>query len=430
MNRTDYPMTTLPTLPSGARITPEFQEELHTLYRELHGMPELSMQEHQTAALIIARMKGLGYETFVSGGTGVVAIMVNGDGPVVGFRADTDGLPVAEETGLEYASSARGTLPDGTEVPVMHACGHDTHITCAIGAATLLAGSRDTWSGTVVFLFQPGEETAEGAFAMVADGLWDRAPAPEVIFGQHVWSGRTGEVEVSTGPAMAMADSWRVTVHGRGGHGSRPEETIDPVLLAAHMVVRIQSIVSREVHPQNSVVVTIASFHAGVKENIIPGKAEFTVNVRNLDVGVREKVLAALRRVIAAEARASGAPEPEILEMYTFPLLFNDPEATEALKTALAAVLGKDKIIDRPAQMGSEDFGHLPDAIGVPGVYWFFGGMPHELVNGDIPVPSNHSAFFAPVIEPTLTTGVTAAFTAIMSRVGTQRGSADPTKIL
>jgi len=413
-------MTTLPTLPGGARITPEFQEELHTLYRELHGMPELSMQEHQTAALIIARMKGLGYETFVSGGTGVVAIMLNGDGPVVGFRADTDGLPVAEDTGLEYASSARGTLPDGTEVPIMHACGHDTHITSAIGAATLLAGSRDTWSGTVVFLFQPGEETAEGAVAMIADGLWDRAPTPEVIFGQHVWSGRTGEVEVSTGPAMAMADSWRVTVHGRGGHGSRPEETIDPVLLAAHMVVRIQSIVSREVHPQNSVVVTIASFHAGVKENIIPAKAEFTVNVRNLDVGVREKVLAALRRVIAAEARASGAPEPEIKEMYTFPLLFNDPEATEALKTALAAVLGKDKIIDRPAQMGSEDFGHLPDAIGVPGVYWFFGGMPDELVNGDVPVPSNHSPFFAPVIEPTLTTGVAAAFTAIMSRVGTQ----------
>lgn len=416
-NGTEYQMT---TLPGGARITPEFQEELHTLYRELHGMPELSMQEHQTAALIIARMKGLGYETFVSGGTGVVAIMLNGDGPVVGFRADTDGLPVAEDTGLEYASSARGTLPDGTEVPVMHACGHDTHITSAIGAATLLAGSRDTWSGTVVFLFQPGEETAEGAVAMVADGLWDRAPAPEVIFGQHVSSGRTGEVEVSTGPAMAMADSWRVTVHGRGGHGSRPEETIDPVLLAAHMVVRIQSIVSREVHPQNSVVVTIASFHAGVKENIIPAKAEFTVNVRNLDVGVREKVLAALRRVIAAEARASGAPEPEIKEMYTFPLLFNDPEATEALKTALAAVLGKDKIIDRPAEMGSEDFGHLPDAIGVPGVYWFFGGMPDELVNGDVPVPSNHSPFFAPVIEPTLTTGVTAAFTAIMSRVGTQ----------
>jgi len=413
-------MTTLPTLPGGARITPEFQEELHTLYRELHGMPELSMQEHQTAALIIARMKGLGYETFVSGGTGMVAIMLNGDGPVVGFRADTDGLPVAEDTGLEYASSARGTLPDGTEVPIMHACGHDTHITSAIGAATLLAGSRDTWSGTVVFLFQPGEETAEGAVAMIADGLWDRAPTPEVIFGQHVWSGRTGEVEVSTGPAMAMADSWRVTVHGRGGHGSRPEETIDPVLLAAHMVVRIQSIVSREVHPQNSVVVTIASFHAGVKENIIPAKAEFTVNVRNLDVGVREKVLAALRRVIAAEARASGAPEPEIKEMYTFPLLFNDPEATEALKTALAAVLGKDKIIDRPAQMGSEDFGHLPDAIGVPGVYWFFGGMPDELVNGDVPVPSNHSPFFAPVIEPTLTTGVAAAFTAIMSRVGTQ----------
>lgn len=414
-------MTTLPTLPGGVRITPEFQTDLQTMYRTLHGRPELSMQEHQTAAFIVSRMKGLGYETFVIGGTGVVAIMLNGDGAVVGFRADIDGLPIAEETGLEYSSSARGTLPDGTEVPVMHACGHDTHITSAIGAATLLAGSRDIWSGTVVFLFQPGEETAEGAVAMVADGLWDRAPKPEVIFGQHVWSGRTGEVEVSTGPAMALADSWRVTVHGRGGHGSRPEETIDPVLLAAHMVVRIQSIVSREVHPQNSAVVTIASFHAGVKENIIPAEAEFTVNVRNLDVDVREKVLAALRRVIAAEARASGAPEPEIKEMYTFPLLINDPVATEALKTALAAVLGAAKVIDRPAQMGSEDFGHLSDAIGVPCVYWFFGGMSDELVKGDAPVPTNHSPLFAPVLEPTLTTGVTAAFTAIMSRVGVAR---------
>ena len=413
-------MTTLPALSGGARITPELQEDLHTLYRGLHGTPELSMQEHQTAALITARMEGIGYETFISGGTGVVAILRNGDGPVVGFRADIDALPVAEDTGLEYASNARGTLADGTEVPVMHACGHDTHITCAIGAATLLAGSRHTWSGTVVFLFQPGEETAAGALAMVADGLWDRAPEPEVIFGQHVWPGRTGEVEISTGPAMAMADSWRVTVHGRGGHGSRPEETIDPVVLAAHMVVRIQSIVSREVHPQKSAVVTIGSFHAGLKENIIPAKAEFTVNVRNLDAGVRVKVLAALQRIIVAEATASGAPEPEIEELYTFPLLVNDPEATESLKTALAAVLGEEKVIDRPAQMGSEDFGHLPDAIGVPGVYWFFGGMPDEVVDGDAPVPSNHSPFFAPVIEPTLGTGVTAAFTAIMSRVGIQ----------
>lgn len=406
--------TTVPEIPAALR------EDLHTLYRHLHGAPELSMQEHGTAGLIEQRMEALGCETFRCGGTGVVAVLRNGEGPVVGFRADTDALPVAEDTGLDYASTARGVLPDGTEVPVMHACGHDTHITSAVGAATLLAGARDAWAGTVVFLFQPGEETAEGAMAMLQDGLWDRAPRPEIVYGQHVWPGRAGQVELTSGPAMAMADGWKVTVHGRGGHGSRPEDTIDPVVLAAHMVVRIQSIVSREIPAQQAAVITIASFHAGLKENIIPAVAEFTVNVRNLDAEVREQVLAALRRVIRGEAVTSGAPEPRIDEIYTFPLLVNDPAETDALRTVLGAALGPENVLDRPAQMGSEDFGHLPDAIGVPGVYWFFGGMPDEAVDGDTPVPTNHSPFFAPVLEPTLGTGVTAAVSAILSRVGTR----------
>ncbi|MEX5260921.1 amidohydrolase [Kocuria sp. CPCC 205263] len=406
--------TTLPEIPA------ELREDLHTLYRHLHGAPELSMQEHTTAELIRARMDALGCETFVCGGTGVVAVLRNGEGPVVGFRADTDALPVAEDTGLDYASTARGVLPDGTEVPVMHACGHDTHITSAVGAATLLAGNRDAWAGTVVFLFQPGEETAEGAMAMLQDGLWDRAPRPEIVYGQHVWPGRAGQVELTSGPAMAMADGWKVTVHGRGGHGSRPEDTIDPVVLAAHMVVRIQSIVSREIPAQQAAVITIASFHAGLKENIIPAVAEFTVNVRNLDADVREQVLAALRRVIRGEAVTSGAPEPRIDEIYTFPLLVNDPAETDSLRAVLGAALGAENVLDRPAQMGSEDFGHLPDAIGVPGVYWFFGGMSDEAVDGDAPVPTNHSPFFAPVVEPTLSTGVTAAVSAILSRVGTR----------
>jgi amidohydrolase len=408
-------MTT--TLPE---ISAELREDLHALYRHLHGAPELSMQEHATAELIRTRMDALGCETFVCGGTGVVAVLRNGEGPVVGFRADTDALPVAEDTGLDYASTARGVLPDGTEVPVMHACGHDTHITSAIGAAALLAGNRDAWAGTVVFLFQPGEETAEGALAMLQDGLWDRAPRPEIVYGQHVWPGRAGQVELTSGPAMAMADGWKVTVHGRGGHGSRPEDTIDPVVLAAHMVVRIQSIVSREIPAQQAAVITIASFHAGLKENIIPAVAEFTVNVRNLDADVREQVLAALRRVIRGEAVTSGAPEPRIDEIYTFPLLVNDPAETDSLRTVLGAALGAENVLDRPAQMGSEDFGHLPDAIGVPGVYWFFGGMSDEAVDGDAPVPTNHSPFFAPVVEPTLSTGVTAAVSAILSRVGTR----------
>lgn len=411
-------MTVSPgTLPE---LSAELRADLHTLYRRLHGAPELSMQEHATAELIRQRMEALGCKTFVCGGTGVVAVLRNGEGPVVGFRADTDALPVAEDTGLDYASTARGVLPDGTEVPLMHACGHDTHITSAVGAATLLAGNRGAWAGTVVFLFQPGEETAEGALAMLRDGLWDRAPRPEIVYGQHVWPGRAGQVELTSGPAMAMADSWKVTVHGRGGHGSRPEDTIDPVVLAAYMVVRIQSIVSREIAAQQAAVITIASFHAGLKENIIPAVAEFTVNVRNLDADVREQVLAALRRVIRGEAVTSGAPEPRIDEIYTFPLLVNDPAETDSLRTVLGAALGAENVLERPAQMGSEDFGHLPGAIEVPGVYWFFGGMSDETVDGDAPVPTNHSPFFAPVLEPTLSTGVRAAVSAILSRVGTR----------
>ncbi|MUL41304.1 amidohydrolase [Streptomonospora sp. PA3] len=407
-------MTADPTAPT---IAPELRERLHELYKHLHRHPELSMQEHRTAELIDRHMSGLGYRTFPCAGTGVVAVLENGDGPVVGFRADIDGLPVAEETGLDYASTDRG-VRDGAEVPTMHACGHDTHIACAIGAATLLADARESWAGTVVFLFQPGEETAVGARAMVDDGLWDRAPRPEIVYGQHVWSGRAGTVEITPGPAMSMADSWRVTVYGRGGHGSRPEDTIDPVVLAAHMVVRVQSVVAREVPAQQAAVVTVGTFHAGVKENIIPDKAEFTLNVRNLDAGVRDRLLSALRRAIDGEAAASGAPRPEVTELYTFPLLVNDPAETAALTADLQKALGADRVADRSAKMGSEDFGVLPDAIGVPGVYWFFGGMPDEVVDSGGPVPANHSPQFGPALEPTLTTGVTAAYTAIMSRVG------------
>lgn len=408
---------------SRPTIGEDLQADLHDLYRHLHRHPELSMQEHATADLIAERMTALGAETFRCGGTGVVAVQRNGDGPVVAFRADTDGLPVAEETGLDYASTATGTLRDGADsaVPVMHACGHDTHIASAIGAATLLARDTGSWSGTVVWLFQPGEETAEGAAAMVADGLWDAAPHPEVVYGQHVWPGTAGTLEVATGPAMAMADSWKVTVRGRGGHGSQPHTTIDPVVLAAHMVVRLQTVTAREVPPQQAAVVTVASFHAGLKENIIPAEAVFTVNVRSLDTEVREKVLEAIRRIVTAEAQASGAPEPLVEETYRFPLTDNDEAATGALVTTFREVLGEDAVKAAAPVMGSEDFGTLASAIGVPAVYWFFGGLPPEVVDGDEPVPSNHSPHFAPVLEPTLSTGVTAAWTAVMSRVGSQR---------
>jgi len=396
----------------------EIRADLHSLYRRLHSDPELSMQEHRTAALIEQELTTLGIEHFRCGGTGVVGLLRNGDGPVVAFRADIDGLPIAEETGLEYASSATGVQPDGLMVPVMHACGHDTHVSTLLTAARMLAGGRSGWSGTVVLLFQPGEEIGAGARAMINDGLWDKAPRPVVIFGQHVWPVLAGTIQYSSGNAMSQADSWKVTLHGQGSHGSQPENSVDPIVLGAHIITRIQTIVSREIDPRRAAVITVATFHGGVKENIIPATAEFTVNVRTFDAAVRTHVLDALRRIISAEAIASRAPEPVIEELYTFPVNYNDPQATESLMHGLAKVLGPGKIKPAEPVMGSEDFGLLAQAIGVPSVFWFFGGHSAETLAADGPVPQNHSPYFAPVIEPTLTTGVQAAVWAIMSRVG------------
>ncbi len=406
---------------ASVEIPDSLRADLHDLYRHLHAHPELSSVEHDTHALIADRMTSLGYHCTPCGGTGLVATLVNDEGPVVAFRADIDGLPLPEDTGLDYASVARGTLPDGSDVPVMHACGHDTHITCAIGAATLLVADLDAWAGTVIFIFQPAEETAVGAQAMLDDGLWAKAlpqgRPPEVVYSQHVWPGRAGTVDVTPGAAMAMADSWKVTVHGRGGHGSRPEGTIDPVVLTAYMIVRIQSIVSREIAAQSAAVITVATVKAGLKENIIPATAEFTVNVRNLDDDVRDSVLGSLRRVILAEAQASGAPEPTIEELYTFPLLVNDEDLTAEAIEVIGAEIGAASVGTVPPSMGSEDFGHLPQAINAPGVYWFFGGHPQELLDSGEPVPFNHSPFFAPVLEPTLSTGVRAAYVMLRHRL-------------
>ena len=397
---------------------------MHELYRHLHAHPELSLQETHTAAFILEKLTHLGLDTFMCGGTGVVGVLRNGDGPVIGYRADTDGLPMLEDTGLDYASTTTGALADGTAVPVMHGCGHDTHITVGLTAAQLLTENLDAWSGTVVFIFQPGEETGEGAEAMVEDGLWEKAPKPEIVYGQHVWPGLAGTVNISKGTAMAMADSWRITVIGTQAHGSQPEQSIDPIVLGAHMVVRLQTVVSREVHPMKSAVVTVGTFHAGLKESIIPATAEFTVNVRTFDPEVRERVLASLRRIISAEAAASGAPEPVIEEITSFPQCYNDPSSTSDLMSVLSEVLGEDAVIESPPVMGSEDFGLLAEAIGVPSVYWFFGGHPQELLDGDTPPPGNHSPYFAPAIEPTLTTGVRAAMTALLSKVSVRAGSA------
>jgi len=399
-------------------LTDELRTKMHDLYRYLHANPELSMQEHKTAELIQSSLVALGIDTFVCGGTGVVGVLTNGEGPTVAFRADSDGLPIAEDTGVDYASTATGHLDDGTEVPVMHGCGHDTHVATLLTVAELLAGAREAWAGTIVFLFQPGEETAAGAKAMIEDGLWDRAPKPEIVFGQHVGPMLAGTVHVTSGDAMAMADSLKVTVYGQGSHGSQPQDSIDPIIQGVNMINRIQTIVSREVHPLKPAVVTVATFHAGLKENIIADRAEFTINVRTLDPEVREQVNAALRRIIYAEADASGAPKPLIEELYTFPRNYNDPDATADLVAELRKVLGENNVTPSSPMMGSEDFGLLAEVIGVPSVFWMFGGHTTDTLESGKPVPVNHSPFFAPVAEPTLSTGVQAAMTAILSKVG------------
>ncbi|WP_196837191.1 amidohydrolase [Zhihengliuella flava] len=402
-------MTCDPTRPLDASTV----EQLLGVYRHLHAHPELSMQEHATADFIAAELDSFGVENFRCGGTGVVGILREGEGPVVAFRADTDGLPIAEDTGLEYASTATGTLPDGTEVPVMHGCGHDTHVTALLTAARLLDADRSAWSGTVVLIFQPGEETAAGARAMVDDGLWDRAPRPAVVLGQHVMPQRAGTISISHGTAMAMADALRVVVRGRQSHGSQPQQSIDPIVLGAAMVTRLQTIVSRELDPMSPAVVTVGTFHAGLKENIIPDQAEFTLNIRTLTPEVRAQVLAAVERIVQAEATASGAEPPLIEALYDFPENYNQPAAAERVTTALEHALGGENVRRSGPLMGSEDFGHLGAAIGVPTVYWMFGGF-----EGETDLPINHSPFFGPVPEPTLTTATRAAVASLLAWVG------------
>lgn len=405
------------TISTQFNLKPQLIESMHQLYRELHASPELSMQEYDTADRLEQLLDELNIEHFRCGGTGVVGILRNGEGPVVAFRADTDALPVAEATGLNYASKATGKLDDGTEVPIMHACGHDTHMATAITALRHLVTHSESWSGTLGMIFQPGEEIAAGAQAMVDDDLWEKAPKPEVVYGQHVWPSLAGTISYTSGDAMAMADSWKVTLHGEGSHGSQPQDSIDPIVLGAHIITRLQGIVSREIDPRAAAVVTVGTFHAGLKENIIPASAKFTLNIRSLDPDTRETVLAAARRIIKGEAATSGAPEPTIEEISTFPRNYNDPEETAAAVAAMQQEFGEDAVIEAPPAMGSEDFGILASSIGVPSVLWMFGGHSQErLDSGQVPV--NHSPYFAPVLEPTLTSGLRAVLSVLMSKLG------------
>ncbi|MHA7984178.1 amidohydrolase [Rathayibacter sp. CAU 1779] len=401
--------------------------DLEAIYTDLHRHPELSYQEHRTASIVADALRGLGAEvTEGIGRTGVVGVLANGDGPVVLLRADMDALPVAEETGLEYASTERGTDPDGHEVPVMHACGHDVHVTCLLGAAEALVGSRSEWSGTAVFLFQPAEELGSGALEMIADGLYDRVPKPDIVLGQHVGPAPAGIVGVHAGPAFAATDDVKITLHGEGGHGSRPEATVDPVVMAAATVMRLQTIVSREVAGGETAVVTVGTMHAGTKVNIIPPDATLGINIRTYDTDVRDRVVSAITRIANAEAAASGAPKaPDVETTDSFPVLYNDEAATERTLGAFRTAFGAERVLDPGRVTGSEDVGALATAADAPIVYWILGGLDPSLftkglANGttDADVPSNHSPHFAPLIHPTLEVGVQALVVAAREWLG------------
>ena len=394
--------------------------DLTGIYRDLHAHPELSFAEHRTAGIVAARLRDLGYQTATGvGRTGVVGLLANGDGPTVLLRADMDALPVLERTGLDYASTERGTSVDGEDVPVMHACGHDAHVTCLLGAAAAFAGDPDSWSGRLVLVFQPAEEVGEGAQAMIDDGLFDRFGVPDVVLGQHVAPMPAGLLGVRSGPAFAAADSLRVMLYGRGGHGSRPEATVDPVLMAAATVQRLHGIVSRELAATDAGVLTVGALRAGTAPNVIPDQAELLLTVRSYDPAVRGKMLAAIERIVAAEAAASGATTaPEVTSLGAFPAVVNDAAACAKVRDAFAAGGGPGLVIDPGLVTGSEDVGLLASASGAPCAYWLLGSADPAHFAGITSLdeakaivdtlPSNHSPLFAPVIEPTLRAGVAA----------------------
>ena len=397
----------------------EMAAQLLDIYRDLHRNPELSMQEHRTAGIAADYIEKLGYAvTRGVGVTGVVGVLRNGDGPTVMLRADMDALPMAEDTGLPYASTVIAADADGQTVSVAHSCGHDLHVTWGLGAAHVLANARDAWRGTALVVFQPGEETAQGASAMAGD--WEAAGLPhaDVVLGQHVMVGAAGTVSYRPRVILSAADSLKVKLFGRGSHGSQPQTSIDPVVMAAATVMRLQTIVSREVAPLDSAVLTIGSLQAGTKENIIPDDATIKLNMRTYDEGVRTHMLQAVKRICCAECDASGAPRPpEFTTLSSYPLTDNDRDATARVAVAFHSQFGDNAHESKP-MAASEDFSVFGRSWGVPYVFWFVGGTDPQAhakakAEGTLnKLPSNHSPRFAPVLEPTLKVGLQAMLSA------------------
>ncbi len=391
--------------------------ELVAAYKDLHSNPELSMQETRSAAKLAERLRGLGFDvTEHVGETGVVGVLVNGDGPTVLIRTDLDALPIAEETGLPYASKVVSKTREGRETQVMHACGHDVHQTVLFGTCRVLAHAKDRWHGTVIAIGQPAEETGEGAKRMLEAGLFEKFKKPDFCIALHVTPDLpTGTIGVTPGFALANVDSVDITIHGRGGHGSRPEAAVDPIVMAAHVITALQTIVSRRVDPQDAAVVTVGSIHAGTKHNIIPDRADLQITVRTYSDATRKLVLDSLKSITVETCRALGAeqdPEVRVRDGEFTPATYNDPALADRARRAFIAALGAEHVVDKKPVMGGEDFSRYSRDGGMPGLLFWLGSLPQARIDaashGGEPLPTAHSSKYFPDPEPTISTGVRA----------------------
>ncbi len=400
------------------RLAAEYPS-LEELYKHLHRQPELSFQEEKTAARIAEELQKLGFEvTTKIGGHGLVGVMKNGAGPTLLIRTDLDALPITEQTGLDYASTARAADDRGDEVGVMHACGHDLHMTAFVGTARMLAHFKERWRGTLVMVGQPAEERGAGARAMLADGLFTRFPRPDYCIALHTNATLpAGTVGYCKGYALANVDAVDITVFGVGGHGAYPHTTKDPIVLSAQIILALQTIVSREVKPIEPAVVTVGSIHGGSKHNIIPDRVELQLTLRSYSDDVRQQALAAIERIIKNSARAAGVPEDrlpimKIQDEFT-PATYNDPELTDRLANIFRNVLGEKSVTPVEPVMGAEDFGlYGREQPKIPICMFWLGAVApakfEESIKEGTPLPSLHSPIFAPDREPAIKTGVTA----------------------
>ena len=411
--------------PIERAIASDYEDHLEDLFIHFHENPELSFLENNTAKRMAAELRATGMEvTEGVGRTGVVGMMRNGDGPLVLVRADMDGLPVLEKSGLDYASKAMQVGLDGKEYPVMHACGHDVHITSMVGTARWLAENKDAWSGTIMFVVQPAEELVSGAEAMLADGLYERFGKPDYALAFHVSSqGPTGMVTASEGIQYSSSDSINITVPGIGAHGASPHTGRDPVYIGAQIVTALQSIISREVMPLAPGVITVGSFHSGSKHNIISDRADLQLTVRSNDEAVRAQLLAAIKRIAVNIGKAHGLPDdmPVVVEVVQgTPVTNNDPELARRLNAVMKRELGEEAFMPfRQQGMGAEDFAYfVAEEYGVPGYYFAVGGTPPEAfeaaANGGPAVPSHHSPLFKIAPKPSITLGTRAMIAAVL----------------